>query len=511
MPKLNSLVIEPGLTIPQSFATTPVCCPSRSSIYTGKYIHNINVHNNSAGSGGCASQSFADNAEKENIAHLLSSLAGYSTHFAGKYLNNYGYGGPGDGAQNSPQCANVTFAQNAAGMDNTCSVPLSHVPRGWDSWHALQGNSVYYNYSMSTNGVTEEHGDDYAEDYFIDIVKNRTNDFMAEHLASTPSNPFFAVAAVPAAHEPADPAPQHANYAEGLVAPRTPNYNKVFADQGRHWMASDPLAAGFNASVGDFVDNLYRRRLATLQSVDDMVETFVKTLDSNGALDNTIIVYTSDNGYHLGQFGIPIDKRQPYESDVKVPFFIRGPGIKANATLADGFVTNIDYAPTFLGFAGVERDEIVLRGFDGIDLSKIVTAEQENTRTEFLIEYEGEMVDNCAPYLLNDFPDREFSLYDGVNCGMRTPSSFKTAPLWEDAFSFASVQDSTNNTYTCLRTIDGDVDHQYCEFVTGEVEAFDLASDPYQMLNLAPQLSSEEAGGYSERLHKLKRCEGASC
>jgi N-acetylglucosamine-6-sulfatase len=171
-------------------------------------------------------------------------------------------------------------------MANTCSVPLSHVPQGWDSWFGLKGNSCYYNYSLSNNGVEEKHGDDYATDYFIDVVKNRTNSFLSDHFANSPDTPFFAVASVPAAHEPADPAPQHAGYAEGLVAPRTPNYNKVI-DDGRHWMAHDDVSAGFNDTVADFVDLLYRRRLAVLQSVDDMIEELVGTLEEAGELDNT--------------------------------------------------------------------------------------------------------------------------------------------------------------------------------------------------------------------------------
>ena len=110
-----------------SFSTTPVCCPSRSSIYTGKYIHNLGVYNNSGGSGGCASLDWQDGPEKDNVAYHLSSL-GVKSSFAGKYLNNYG-------------------AKNVGGM--------TRIPDGWDQWFGLQGNSKYYNYQVSRNGVTE--------------------------------------------------------------------------------------------------------------------------------------------------------------------------------------------------------------------------------------------------------------------------------------------------------------------------------------------------------------------
>jgi len=105
---------------------------------------------------------------------------------------------------------------------------------------------------------------------------------MEEQAAS--SNPFFITASVPAAHEPADPAPQHASYGKGFKAPRTPNYNYVDSGSGRHWMVDEVNVEGkgFNETVESFVDLLYRRRLATLQSVDDMIEEFVNKLDELG-------------------------------------------------------------------------------------------------------------------------------------------------------------------------------------------------------------------------------------
>ena len=163
--------------------------------------------------------------------------------------------------------------------------------------------------------------------------QNRTLDFMKTQIAS--GSPFFVTASVPAAHENADAAPQHQSYAEGIVAPRTPNYNKVM-DDGRHWMAGEGLnvdGKGMNDTVASFVDLLYRRRLGALQSVDELIDEFSTTLEDLGVLDKTFIIYTSDNGYHLGQFGIPIDKRQAYESDVRVPFIVKGPGIKENVTI----------------------------------------------------------------------------------------------------------------------------------------------------------------------------------
>ena len=172
-PLLTKHITSKGATIRNSFTTTAVCCPSRSSIYTGKYISSLGVHNNSAGSGGCASLEWQNGPEKDNIAHFLSSMLGYKTSFAGKYLNNYGFGSKNGTAFAYPECLNATANMESVGMENTCASPVEHVPRGWDNWQGLVGNSVYYNYTLSNNGVAEMHGDDYHVDYLTDLVKVR--------------------------------------------------------------------------------------------------------------------------------------------------------------------------------------------------------------------------------------------------------------------------------------------------------------------------------------------------
>ena len=121
--------------------TSPLCCPSRSSILTGQYVHNHHAKNNSL-SGGCSSLSWQQGPEKRSISTYMKSM-GYKTFFGGKYLNRYGnphVGGP------------------------------QHVPPGWDEWYGLVGNSRYYNYTLSVNGQPEKHGDSYGPDYLTDLL-----------------------------------------------------------------------------------------------------------------------------------------------------------------------------------------------------------------------------------------------------------------------------------------------------------------------------------------------------
>ena len=406
-------------------------------------------------------------------------------------------------------------------MNTTCAMTIDHVPQGWDNWQALVGNSVYYNYSMSVNGKKEKHGDDYSSDYFIDIVKNRSLEFMQDQHDRKTGKPFFVTAAVPGVHEPADPAPQHADYSKGMKAPRYPNYNKPMTGDNRHWMIENVNIDGspMNETVMDFVDLLYRRRMAVLQSIDDLIEEFVEKLDEMGELDNTYIIYTSDNGYHLGEFAVPIDKRLPYESDVRVPSYVRGPKVRKNHTMTDGFMVNIDISPTLLKLAGVSDEELVDLGMDGSSVANLLLSDGEKPavkRTEFLLEYEGENYDGCAAYLNNTFPvGYHFDpLHDDINCGLRGPFSYKTKPKWDGVETFSTIQDTKNNTYSCVREIDENknIDHQFCKFDSGEVEIYDLTTDNWQLNNLwQGGTESDDWELYDrkiERLQQLKSCKG---
>ena len=125
-----------------------------------------------------------------------------------------------------------------------------------------------------------------------------------------------------------------------------------------------------------------RRRLNALQSVDDLIDEFATTLEDLGELDNTYIIYTSDNGYHLGQFGIPIDKRQAYESDVRVPLIVKGPGVQQNVTIDASYALNIDLAPTIMAMAGATEDQIASIGFEGKPILGLLQTGETEVRAE---------------------------------------------------------------------------------------------------------------------------------
>ena len=124
-----------------------------------------------------------------------------------------------------------------------------------------------------------------------------------------------------------------------------------------------------------------RERLRALRAVDDLVATVVGALDETGRLDDTYVVYTSDNGFHMGQHRLFIGKTTAYEEDIRVPMAVRGPGVPAGQRLGQ-MVLNNDLAPTFAAIAGVEPPSFV----DGRSFLKLLTKPETPWRRSFLIE-----------------------------------------------------------------------------------------------------------------------------
>ena len=340
MPKLHRLLAREGVTYTNGYVTTPMCCPSRSSMLTGLYVHNHHVFTNNDN---CSSTYWVDNHEKRTFATYLQQ-SGYTTGYFGKYLNKY------DGQR---------------------------VPPGWDVWNGLIKNSAYYNYSLNMDGFRRSYGNNYAKDYLPDKITNNTLQFLNK-VSGSRKAPFLAVLSFPAPHGPEDSAPQYQNMFFNVTTHHTPPYD--FApNPDKEWVlrTTDKMAPIHRT----FTDLLQTKRLQTLQSVDEGLERVVDKLKDLGELDNTYIFYTSDHGYHLGQFGLVKGKAFPYEFDTKVPFLARGPGIRPQS-LRSHPVLNIDLAPTFLDIAGLEKPPHM----DGKSIIPTIRNEKRKFRHQFMIE-----------------------------------------------------------------------------------------------------------------------------
>jgi hypothetical protein len=228
-----------------------------------------------------------------------------------------------------------------------------------------------------------------------------------------------------------------------------------------------------------YSDEFYRGRLRALQSVDDLVGGIISALEKNPkVLANTYIIYTSDNGYHIGQHRMPPGKTCNIEEDINVPFIVRGPGISAGKEVS--FPTShTDIVPTLFQLAGIPLHE----DFDGVPIA--VTSHARRTQRQknehVNIEYWG----------------------SGVIEG--------------DAFNNLGGQ-WKNNTYKTLRVVGDKYDFMYAVWCTNEHQLYDMKRDPYQLDNLygtKGRTSGYDIPSLSARLDglllTLKSCKGKVC
>ncbi|XP_034828296.1 N-acetylglucosamine-6-sulfatase-like [Maniola hyperantus] len=463
MKNVHRFIGNEGTTFTNSYVTSPICCPSRASLLTGLHVHNHLTWNNSL-NGGCYSRTWRK-LETRTFAKALKD-SGYNTFYAGKYLNEYGTAAAGGPEQ---------------------------VPPGWTEWHGLVGNSAYYNYTISNNGVPT-----YATDlYLTDIIRDLSLSYIENQ---TDSQPFLMMLAPPAPHQPFTPAPRHEAAFANITAVRHPNFNLAVTD--KHWLITMPPTPLPDKMLPE-LDRVYRTRWQSLLAVDEMLADVVEALDSASLLTNTYLIYTSDNGYHIGQFSQVYDKRQPYESDIKVPLIIRGPTIPKNTT-DDQPILNIDLAPTIMALAGLMPPQSMdgrsikfdvknylqsspktgVHPIEWLDLNKDM---ERNMLIEYYGEGRGGSVDENCPWK-----------YDGDNLA-------ECYPQYD-----CKCQDARNNTFACLRHIAKRINIKYCSFADSKefIEMYDLASDPYELTNIIDQVLPSVKHWYQLILSQMLTCKG---
>jgi N-acetylglucosamine-6-sulfatase len=415
---------EEGATFRNFFVTDSLCCPSRTSILTGRYPHDTGVFRNTGDDGGYAAFRRRGN-ERVTFATALSAI-GYRTAMLGKYLNGY--------------------------------LPEKHgVEPGWTSW-AVAGNGYReFDYVLNVDGRLVRFGHGPA-DYLTDVLSGLAVRFIEK---AAPS-PFVIEVATFAPHAPYTPAPRHADAFPGLRAPRSAAFDAAPAPGAPRWLAAHPPLS--RADV-DAIDGDFRKRAQSVLAVDAMIGWLRAAIAAKGLQGRTYLVFSSDNGYHMGEHRLLPGKMTAFDTDIHVPLIVTGPGVPAGLAV-DEIAENVDLCPTFLELGGAEVPSTV----DGRSLVPLLHGEKvPGWRSVALVEHHG--------------PDRDPSDPD-----------------------LPALRSGNPTTYEAIRGRD----FVYVEYADGEREHHDLAADPQELGNSFPGLPDAEKSAIHARLEGVKACQGGA-
>jgi N-acetylglucosamine-6-sulfatase len=427
MPNTQNLLTNQGVKFTKAWVTRSLCCPSRASTLRGQYAHNHGVWVNVPPMGGF--WNFYDNGRENSTIATWLDAAGYDTILIGKYLNRYGLDRNGNYA------------------------PTTYVPPGWDRWYAWEGAyPSATTYDINENGQIVRYNR--SEIHDTDLHAQTAEDFIRQTAGGAP---FYMHLSPNAPHHPSYYASRHANMFSNTALPKPSSFNEADVSDKPQWVRNKPRLS--STQISDMTQ-FYRKRLRALQSLDEMVKQLVDTLSTEKdpltgkpLIDNTYIVFTSDNGIYLGEHRLT-DKAAAYNAAPRVPLLIRGPGVPRGVARSEMALNN-DLAPTFASWAGVAPPGFV----DGRSLKPLLLASPPATwRTAFLVEHR------------------------------RSPEEFGYV---------AAIPN-----YDAVRT----AQYNYVEYETGEKELYDLSADPTELTNIYPSASPTLRSNLKARLDALKQC-----
>jgi arylsulfatase A-like enzyme len=432
MTNVNLLIGAPGATFENSFVNYSLCCPSRATFLTGQYAHNHGITSNRGTTGGFPG--FEALHGDNNLAVWLQD-GGYYTALIGKYFNRYG---------NDPP-----------------------VPPGWSEWHAAAPDDQdVYDYTLNNNGTLANYGQSNA-DFKQDVLTRQAVDFVNRRAPR--AQPFFLWLTYTAPHwgtpdpspnppfdcdKAAKPAPRHAHAFDTEPLPKPPNFNEADASDKPQSIRQLPRLGSEQIAN---IQRRYRCALESLLSVDEGVREVIQALVANSELNNTLIIYTSDNGFFYGEHRIPAGKMRLYEESIRVPLLMRGPGIPRAETVSDP-VINADLAPTIVDAANVTPGLVM----DGRSLVPVAQTPGIARGRQLLIE---------------------------------EPPPITGFEIWGPPFEAIRTQR-----------------YMYAELNTGEQELYDLQNDPFELQSRHGDKSyATVRQQLADRLHQLQDCSGVTC
>lgn len=416
MPNVQRLAAD-GVSLARYYVVDSLCCPSRTSIMTGEYPHNTGVFTNVLPDGGYAAFVAKHDGNKTFAVALQKS--GYRTALMGKFLNGY--------QQTNPAAP------------------------GWTQWVSTGNGYAEFNYTLNINGKYETHGNA-PSDYLTDVLSNKAAAFIQSSVSA--GAPFFLEVSTFAPHKPEVPAPRYATAYSTSVLPKTAAFNTLPTNPPS-WMRAIPA---MDSSDLRYAQGRWLARVRSVLAIDDLVGRLRTELTSLGVARNTYVIFTSDNGFHLGDHRLVYGKQTVFDTDVQVPLFVAGPGVPA-AWTSHQMLSSIDLAPTFEHIAGVPVPATV----DGVSM---------------LRQWHGQI-----------------------------PTGWQQAILIEHHLSAGGVTDPDAQeieppSYEAVRTSTG----LYAQYPPSNVaEFYNTSTDPWELHNVPAQAPV----GIATQLHRLETCVGA--
>jgi N-acetylglucosamine-6-sulfatase len=472
MPNTLDLIRRRGISFNRYNVSYPLCCPSRSSLLSGRYAHSNGVISNSAPKGGWVG--YQKKAIYKHNLGVWLQRAGYRTIHLGKFLNGYGGPGPDD--------------------------PETKVPPGWDEWQTdATDNStrLYYGYLLNHDGTIEgPFGDrnynatsgkddpgcplappllgtcDYQEDVLSERAVRQINQWSA-------GGPFYLQLDYNAPHGDSappigpEPAARHYDSARDTPLPKPPGFNEGDVSDKPSFIRDDAdLLQPENIRR---IRTEYQKSLESLRSVDEGVKRVIDALRRSGELSNTYVFFISDNGFFFGEHRLERSKFLPYEPAIHLPLLVRGPGIGADSRSGE-LAANIDLAPTIVELAGARAD----RSFDGRSLVPYWTDTSRRSRTPLLLESFAKATDITPPPVPRQRTRRGAST--SISAPVENYLGVRLGP------------------------------YKYVEYETGDRELYDLAKDPYELNNRVRDPRFDRVQAFLKRqINRLEGCVGKEC
>jgi N-acetylglucosamine-6-sulfatase len=454
MPLLKQHIRDKGTEFRRHFCTVSICCPSRVTLWTGQHAHNHGVTDVVGHWGGWPR--FKQRGLNNKYLPVWLQDSGYATYYTGKLFN----------------------AHDVSNYKDP-------YPAGWSASDFLLDPSTYqYNFPFFQRNAPDATGkmihygiekpaQNGTKVYSTKLIQEKGYGFLQDGIKNWKQNnkPFFLAMA---------PIAPHADFSTGsFLAPKWEQdsdydqFNNTVVPRVDWFNPDQPTGVSWtyqleklNQGNVTYMDEFYRARLAALQSVDRMVANITQAIEDAGIANNTYIIYTTDNGYHVGQHRMQPGKNCPFETDINIPLIIRGPGVKENH-VSESVSSHVDMAPMIFNMIGRTPDGL----FDGKSINYKTDIDTSTISDHVNVEFWGDW----RP--------------EGKLGQLRTPWAMNISKALESA------------TYKALRVIGDGYDVFYSAWCTkdgNEHELYDMTNDTMQMNNLlrgpaGKLLSSDDA------------------